>query len=129
MCHDLLLTVLCQCFQNYADIRVARLGSKYGHAAHAIQGFENDIFVVLMKGPESTHIATDQYGGTTLREVRCKHFFVEIAQTLRSVYYQGTLCFCAFQNVGAIKKLIVKGRVFTHQNNVQVAQIAVLFGS
>src|SRR5690606_13645460 len=91
-------------------------------AAHAIQWFENDIAVFLMEGFQQVGTAGDDGGGHQLREGGGKDFFVTIAQALRLVGDQYAFLLGTFQYIGAVNKLAVERRVFTHQDNVQAVQ-------
>ncbi len=94
-----------QLLNDAAQIQTIGLDAENPHAAHAIEWFENDVLVRLMKPPYGLCIARHQRGRRPLGKLHQRQFFRMIAQGLRAVEYLGPLARGLLEQMGGIKIL------------------------
>ena len=98
-------------------------------AAHAVQGFENDVTLLAGKLAQNVGAAADQGGRRQLREQGGEHLLVAVAQALRAIDHQTAGLLGLFQQVGGVDELVIEGRVLAHQDHIQILQRLVDFGA
>ncbi|MND93558.1 hypothetical protein D3C80_857460 [compost metagenome] len=128
MRHDLLGAVAGQGLEDYREVRIARSMAEDRGAAHAVQRLEDGVALLVDEFTQDVGAAADQGRRRALREQRGEEFFVAVAQALRTVDHQHAGGFGLFQQVGAVDEFHVERRILAHQDHVQLAQGAVLFG-
>ena len=111
-----------QGFENHREIRVALAVAEDRGAAHAVQGFENDVTLLAGKLAQNVGAAADQGGRRQLREQGGEHLLVAVAQALRAIDHQAAGLLGLFQQVGGVDELVVEGRILAHQDHVQILQ-------
>ncbi|MNN00087.1 hypothetical protein D3C81_1126700 [compost metagenome] len=117
-----------QRLEDHREVRVAFAVAEDHAAAHAFEGFENDVTMFGGELSQNVRPAADHGRRRALREQRGEELLVAVAQALRAVDHQHAGGFGLFQQVGGIDELIVEGRILAHQDHVQVCQRQVEFG-
>ena len=88
---------------------------------HAVEGLAHGLAVFPQKFAHVVHVAADERGGAALGKPSRVDLFIHVAQPLRAVAHQRALNLGAVQNVRGVDVLGVEGRVFAHQNHVELA--------
>src|SRR5690606_31979132 len=94
--HDLLAAVLGQRLENHRKIGVPFTVAKDHRAAHAVQGFENDVTVLFGKLAQNIGSPADQGGRGVLRELGGEELFIAVAQALRPIDHQHAIALRLF---------------------------------
>ncbi|MNN11436.1 hypothetical protein D3C81_1243940 [compost metagenome] len=95
-------------------------------AAHAVQGFEND--VTLLGGELAQNVDAPAHQGRrrALRELGGEQLLVAVAQALRAVDHQQAFALGLLQQLRAVEEFVVERRVLAHQDHVQLVQGQIL---
>ena len=120
--------MLGQGLEDHRQVGIALAHPENGGTAHAVQGFEDDIAVLPVKGLEPRGIPAHQHRRAALGKECGKDFFVAVPQALAAVDHQRAPALGGFKDVGGINIFIVEGRVLAHQDHVEVRQVDVLRG-
>ena len=122
LCHDGGATVIGECLENDIEVRVIRLDPEYRGTTHPVQGFENDIRVLLVEAFQPVLVGAYQQRWTALRELGRENLLIAVAQAPAAIDDQRTLALGLFQDVGAIDEFVVEGRILAHQYDVQLRE-------
>src|SRR5690606_9700216 len=120
--HDGSGAVQGQGFDNDAEIGVPFLDVKNGGAAHAVEGFENNVAVVAEKGFKALGIAAHQHRGAEGGKAGGKDLFIAVAKALGFIDHQRPPLFGGLKNIRGVNILAVERWVFAHQDHIQAFQ-------
>ena len=118
--HHGLGSIPIQRLDDAAQVEAIFLYTKYPHAAHAVQWLEDDVLVLGVEAFDGLCLARDQSRADELGKLQDRQLFGVVAQSPRLVKHLGTLPLGLLQQVGGVKELAVKGRVFAHDHSAKI---------
>ena len=126
MRHRELAAVVGQGLENYIGVLVAFFYCEDRLAAHAVEGFRDDIFLLGEKRPHFFNGAGYQRQRRALRDPGRVGLFVHVAQCLRMIDDQRACRACPVEDVGGVHVLHIERRVLAHQDDVEIAEVDLL---
>ncbi len=114
--------MLGQHFEDHGQVGVALAMTEDRGASHFVQGFENDVTVLVGKLAENVGASADQGRRCALRKLSGEELLVAVAQALWTVDHQRSRLFRQFQQIGCVDVLAVEWRILAHEDHIEVGK-------